>query len=311
MFAKVRIIGDGTRGNYYRPDVAGLVDQWQAVIPTDAGGHPKHADCLISVPDWRPTGALVPFALSPQGADALLRARDPKLRLTDLVERPPKLDIRAAGRYQLGQDLFTRADNADIGASWDAGYTGMTAGQIVGGKVRGTVITTQEFDESYNALTLPADCWTEATLTITATAVVKYAWVFARCTAPATLTGYQATIARNDGAFTSAIEKRVSGTGTQLSSENAITWATGDTWRLEVEGSAIRMYRNNGQILSASDSAISAAGRAGMGCYVASGSVGELEIDDIAFGGFSVSVATPRGSTRAIERAIERGIGGS
>jgi len=33
-------------------------------------------------------------------------------------------------------------------------------------------------------------------------------------------------------------------------------------------------------------------------------SVGELEIDDIAFGGFSVSVATPRGLTRAIERGI-------
>ena len=300
MFAKVRIIGDGTRGNYYRPDVAGLVDQWQAVIPTDAGGHPKHADCLISVPDWRPTGALVPFALSPQGADALLRARDPKLRLTDLVERPPKLDIRAAGRYQLGQDLFTRADNADIGASWDAGYTGMTAGQIVGGKVRGTVITTQEFDESYNALTLPANCWTEATLTITATAVVKYAWVFARCTAPATLTGYQATIARNDGAFTSALEKRVSGTGTQLASENAITWATGNTWRLEVVDSAVRFFRNNAQLLSASDSAISAAGRAGMGCYVASGSVGELEIDDITFGGFGPMNTQFRGVGRGM-----------
>lgn len=304
MFAKVRIIGDGTRGNYYRPDVVGLVDQWQAVIPTDAGGHPRHPDCLISVPDWKSTTKLAPFALSPQGADALLRARDAKIDIAGLVELPPKLDIRAAVRYQLGQDLFTRADNADVGASWDAGYTGMTAGQIVSNKARGTVITTQEFDESYNATTLPADCWTEATLTITATAVVKYAWVFARCTAPATLTGYQATIARNDGAFTSALEKRVAGTGTQLSSENSTTWATGDTWRLEVEGVGIRMYRNNGQILSASDSAISAAGRAGMGCYVASGSVAELEIDDIAFGGFSVSVGDLRGLTRAIQRGI-------
>jgi len=302
MFAKVPIIGDGTRGNYYRPDVAGLVDQWQAIIPTDKNGHPLHTDCLISVPDWNLTDKLAAFALSPQAAGALLRVRDPKLDIRDVKEVPRKLDIQAVVRYQLGQDLFTRADSGDIGSVWDAGYTGMTAGQIVSNKVRGTAITTQEFDESYNALTLPVNCWTEATLTITATAVAKYAWVFARCTAPATLTGYQATIARNDGSFTSALEKRVSGTGTQLSSENSTTWATGNAWRLDVVDSSLRFFRNNGLILTASDSAITAAGRAGMGCYVASGSVAELEIDDISFGGF--------GPLESIARGAGRGVGG-
>lgn len=300
MFAKVLIIGDGTRGNPYRPDVAGLVDQWQAVIPTDKNGHPLHTDCLISVPDWKPTDKLAAFALSPQGADVLLQVRNPKLKLTDIVELPQRLDVRAVVRYKLGEDLFTRADSGDIGASWDAGYTSMTAGQIVSNKVRGTVITTQEFNESYNALTLPANCWTEATLTITATAVVKYAWIFARCTAPSTLTGYQATIARNDGSFTSALEKRVAGAGTQLASENATTWATGDTWRLGVVDSSLRFFRNNVQTLSASDSAITAAGRAGMGGYVASGSVAELEIDDISFGGFGPLESIARGASRGI-----------
>lgn len=286
MFAKVPIIGDGTRGNYYRPDVAGLVGQWQAIIPTDKNGHPLHTDCLISVPDWNLTDKLAAFALSPQAADALLRVRDPKLDIRDVKEVPRKLDIQAVVRFMHGEDTFTRADNADLGASWDAGYTGMTAGQIVSNKVRGTVITTQEFDETYNAVTLPANCWTQATITITATAVVKYAWVLARCAAPATFTTYQATLARNDGSIRSALEKKVAGAGTTLASENAVTWATGDTIRIEVVDASLRLFRNNGLLLSASDSAISAAGRAGMGCYIASGSVAEFEFDDISFGGF-------------------------
>lgn len=302
MYAQVPIIGTGGFRDHYRPQVDPGVDTWQAHIPTDDAGHPLYTDCMISVPFWKAIPAsLAAKAMSPVAVEQLLRKRNPALKGDILQWDPSTFRPEAVVRYQLANDAFTRADSTDLGASWDAGYSGAANLQIVSNKVRNTVITTQEGDETYNATTLPANAWTQVDLaTWSANAVVKYAWVVARAVAPATVTWYQATIARNDGTFTSALEKKVSGTGTTLASENATTWATNDVLRIEVVDSGLRLYRNNGLLLSASDSSITTAGRAGMGNYIASSGVGEIEFDNFVCGGFGPLETVLRGVCRGM-----------
>lgn len=300
MYCKVPIIGTGEFRDNFRPQLPPGVSQWQAHIPTDGAGQPLFSDCVMAIPDWLPAPSMAPFAMSPKAAEALMAARDRQLGNPKLNFSFPSLEVKAVVRYYLASDDFSRADSTDLGASWDAGYTGATNLQIVSNKVRNTVITTQEADETYNAITLPANTWTQIDLaTWSATAVVKYGWVIARAAGPATVTWYQATVARNDGAFTSAIEKKVAGAGTTLSSENATTWATSDVLRLEVVDSNLRLYRNNGLLLSSTDSAISSAGRAGLGNYIASSGVSEIEFDNFLCGGF--------GPLSTMGRGIQRG----
>lgn len=57
--------------------------------------------------------------------------------------------------------------------------------------------------------------------------------------------------------------KRVSGTFTELDTVDA-TLATNDVIKLEIRGSDIKVYQNGSEILSASDSSITAAGKAGI-----------------------------------------------
>ena len=167
----------------------------------------------------------------------------------------------------LDQDTFVRANNADLGASWDAGYSTYLAHKIVSNQVNTTTAVTNESDETY-ALTLPPNCWAEITLaTWSAGANTNYAWVMLRAAAPATATWAQATVARNDGSFTSKLEYRVAGASTALTSENATTWAAGDVVRFELIDTTYRMYRNGTLLLSATDSTISGSGRAGFGIY--------------------------------------------
>lgn len=57
--------------------------------------------------------------------------------------------------------------------------------------------------------------------------------------------------------------KRVAGTYTVLASVDT-TWATNDIVKLELRGTAIKVYKNGVEILSATDSSITAAGKAGI-----------------------------------------------
>lgn len=57
--------------------------------------------------------------------------------------------------------------------------------------------------------------------------------------------------------------KRVAGTFTVLSSVDT-TWATNDILKLEIRGTALKVYKNGVEILSSTDSSISAAGKAGI-----------------------------------------------
>lgn len=179
-------------------------------------------------------------------------------------------------------DEFTRADNTDLGASWDAGYT--TRMDLVSNKIRASATVTLESDETYSTV-LPAGQWAQFTLaTWAADANVKYAWLMLRASAPATMTWYQATIARNDGAFRTQISKKVAGVETSIASENVTTWAATDLLRFRVEGTALRIDRNGSSLVTGSDGTITGTGRAGLGVYIGAGSVGDVELDSFLAG---------------------------
>lgn len=297
MFAQVKIVGDGTPlFNPYRPDVAGLVDQWQASIQVDAAGHPLYSDCLISVPDWKPTSKLSRFMVSPVAADALLSKREARIRVGDFKEVSPGLDLRAVVLYELFRDNFNRANNTDLGASWDAGYA--TRMDLVSNRVRVSTTVTNESDETYNVAS-PANQWAQVTFpTWAADANVKYGWIMLRATSPATMTWYQATIARNDGTFRTQISKKVAGVETAISAENSTTWAASDVLRFRVSETSLRLDRNGVSLLNGTDASISGAGRVGFGAYLGAGSAGDVEFDDFACGGFGPLSSWGRGFMR-------------
>jgi hypothetical protein len=89
-------------------------------------------------------------------------------------------------------DNFNRADNADIGANWDNGYTSFGACQIVGNLVRPSSVGTTCI-ESWNANSFAATQSAQVTLTTftngSDTFDVTVATVI-RATAPATETMY-------------------------------------------------------------------------------------------------------------------------
>ena len=295
MFASVNIIGDGTpRTNPYRPDVAGLVDQWQAIITTDKDGHPLYTDCLVSVPDWKPTSKIARFAVSPQGAAALLAAREPKITLDSIKEVPPGLDVRASlSPFELGRDDFNRADNADLGASWDVYNNSLS---LVSNKIRVSATFSVDCNEAISTV-LPANQWAQISVsTWPVNADVRYCWVMLRGVTPTTQTYYQYTIARNDGSFTSQLSKKISGVETSISSENSTSWAAGDVLRGSVYDSTLRLYRNGTQLLSGTDSAITSSLRAGCGAYVGVVTPADtVEMDSFVCGGFGPLASVGRG----------------
>jgi hypothetical protein len=79
-----------------------------------------------------------------------------------------------------------------------------------------------------------------------------------------TVTYYEGRIEFNNGVDTAYLFKLVAGVGTELDSDNTITWADGDVLKLEVEGTSLKLYQNDTVILSATDSDITSGDMAGL-----------------------------------------------
>jgi hypothetical protein len=79
-----------------------------------------------------------------------------------------------------------------------------------------------------------------------------------------TITYYEGRIEFNNGVDTVYLVKLVAGTGTELDSDNTITWADGDVLKLEVEGTSLKLYQNDVVILSTTDSDITSGECAGL-----------------------------------------------
>jgi hypothetical protein len=78
------------------------------------------------------------------------------------------------------------------------------------------------------------------------------------------VTYYEGRIEFNNGVTTAYLVKLVAGVGTELDSDNTITWNDGDILKLEVEGTSLKLYQNDLVILSTTDSDITSGECAGL-----------------------------------------------
>lgn len=192
-------------------------------------------------------------------------------------------------RTTIFTDDFDRADNADLGASWDNGYVGGALGplQIVSNAVRSVTAGTEAFETINTAI--PNNQWAQATMPAFTGSALAVLGVILRAAAVGTDTWYQFQARRNDGGgLTSTIYSVIAGTPALLASESATTWAATDILRAEAEGSSLRLFRNSSQtpLLTATDSNI-ASGRPGLQIFVdAGGAIADAQWDSFSAGGF-------------------------
>lgn len=94
---------------------------------------------------------------------------------------------------------------------------------------------------------------------------------------------YYSAGAYNDGTF--KIFKKVSGTVTELDSFSG-SFANGDTFKFELRGTALKLYKNGSEQCSATDSDLTSAGKAGFGAgnaWAANDDVGSAaSVDDFS-----------------------------
>jgi hypothetical protein len=188
------------------------------------------------------------------------------------------------GLIQLANDDFTRADNVDLGASWDVIGT-LNSLSIVSNAVRAPALNTVR-QEAYVGTTFPVDHWSEVTVK-TAAAATYYVGPFVRYSAVAD-TGY-IVLMRSGG--TASLNRVVAGVYTEIGS-HANTVAAGDVIRLEARGSRLYAYHNGVLIITATDTT-HASGLIGFRIYNSS-AVGNCEVESWRGGCFSKSQGTGR-----------------
>ena len=209
--------------------------------------------------------------------------------LTFQTTTPPSLTT-------LASDTFTRTNSTDIGASWDAGYTGRVPFSLLNNAI--TLKGGDRSTESYNAVMLPADQWGEVKLSTFAGPYYAYAGVYLRMSGPPSKNGYLFKVTNQYGFSdpTSAIYKVVADTSTELVSERNTQWVSSDVLRAEVEGSTLRLYRNNSLLLSTTDGEISSGDRAGLAAYIDTTNATVI-LDNFATGSFGTGTTTVTSAT--------------
>lgn len=161
-------------------------------------------------------------------------------------------------------DLFTRSDSSDLGANWLPVAPGRDC----------RILSNAVYPSSPNLGCF--EVWTAGTFTANQTAMATIStWVASgdsqvgvsvRNSTAGTARTLYACVARRGGSNTSFIRKYVDDTGTDLVTENAITWAATDVIMCAAKGPLISMSRNGTVILTATDTEI-AGGNPGLTLY--------------------------------------------
>jgi hypothetical protein len=198
-------------------------------------------------------------------------------------------------RMTLATDNFNRADNADVGSAWDAGYTGKNSAAIVSQQVR--AIASNPSDpksaESYNAVTPANDQWCQITLGRWTGSEDREFGCTLRAHAPPTVNWYWC-YARANGARNAAIVSHHTGNvgDVNLASDFSVVWAAGDKLRCEAQGTALRLYRipagttAESLLLSATDGEWTS-GRTGLLLWMfTGGDLSHATVEDFSMGEF-------------------------
>jgi hypothetical protein len=177
-------------------------------------------------------------------------------------------------------DSFDRADNTDLGPDWDP--TSIGGAQIVGGRLRATTISTNA-EESTSGFS-GARCFARIKIKTFSGASLGVVAVLLRVAAPTTRTFYAFQAYKNNAGAKSIIAKWVTGTLTEIVTENTISWAVGDVLEGWADGSVLMLFRNGSLILTTTDTDITT-GRAGVQLFEgAAGNLANTEADEFAAG---------------------------
>jgi hypothetical protein len=178
-------------------------------------------------------------------------------------------------------DNFNRADENPLsgGGVWSGGYTSLVSLLVTSNTVSISDITTDSF-ETVNSPSFSNDQWGQVTISTLGSGTSEVS-IGLRFSAPATWSGYLCLAAKGE-ANSSRIVKITTGTGSDLATDNSATWAATDTILCETQGTALRMYRNGGLLLSTTDGTY-ASGRIGLDMFNDMGSA-QLKADNYSGG---------------------------
>lgn len=146
-------------------------------------------------------------------------------------------------------DDFVRGDSTDLGANWDAGYTSTNNLQIVGNRVRATVISADSM-ETHNG-TIGWDQFAQVRLDTIVGAGTNIASILLRWSNAALTSGYE--FAARNGSNRSLIRRWNAGSLVSLAASDAQTWANGDILRGEVFENTVSLFRNGVLVIRATD----------------------------------------------------------
>ena len=188
-------------------------------------------------------------------------------------------------RTILNADDFTRADNADIGTAWDAGYTGTNPFKIVSGRIQSTD-TIKDSVESYN-VSNPNDQWAQTTFSIYLPTNTHPGIMLHLANSP-TFSGYECRVVA-PGTFTRITRWNAGVQDLTVASTSGVTWGNGDKMRCEIQGTTMTIYRIVGTsetlVVSGSDGLFTT-GKTGLINFSGT-ATSDLQLDKFVMGGFS------------------------
>ena len=165
----------------------------------------------------------------------------------------------AGGSTPLASDTFDRANNADLGTSWDV-VTGESSFQITSNTAEPSLFNS-DCSESNNSVSWPNDQYSQAKVTVVGTTADAGDGVLVRADTGART--FHRAVVNKAGSDNIEIAKFVAGTYTKLANRTQ-AWTDTDVLRLEAIGTTLKVYRNGTQMgADISDSAISS-GRPGV-----------------------------------------------
>lgn len=216
--------------------------------------------------------------------------------------------VAAASYYTLVfSDNFNRADAATLGASYQDGYGTDTALRITSEQLR-PVAVNQDATQTY-ITAVPNDIAVSIVLAQGNGSGTRAPGLLTRYADPATKEGYECRIllpatARtgewNAGSFTQKTSVTISP-----------AWAAGDKLWCETIGTTTSMYREVAGVktlLTSFSDATHAAGKIGIISYQASGTLGDMQVDDLAVYSVSSTPSTPPSITNAVINASNTAI---
>lgn len=190
----------------------------------------------------------------------------------------------------IASDDFNRANTTgpDLGTNWTNVSSGGFAGngfQIVSNHAEPTTLSSDKL-EMYTGAVFPADQYAQAKLTVTGTSGSSGPGVAVRCGSDGTC--YRATLSKA-ASDNLDVARFIAGAFT-LVAHRTTTWVDGDTLRLEVQGTTLRVYQNGSQVgADMTDSGI-ASGAAGI-AYTETATV--AQVDDWEAGSLAAAADDP------------------